>query len=281
MIKIRIIKPLLCGVLATLPILALSQEENTEQPINLTEYVETHPNCLTQEVIYEGCTLKLNSDGDYLFGQFTILHPELQMRILMQGLHIYVDPTGKKKEKYALNFPAASSVQEVMQHMAPPTNMASDRNQNEIPDIIPLVSALNEYGAEFDINNKKQDYDIDWASISVDSEHHALTYSFIISVEKLLTEKKLSDTWKIGLFSESGVSMGVGPQSVPGRGMRGMGGPGGGGPSFGPSTREMNPPKGNEQTGEDQSAKDLRKMMMKDIESWTQFSFSELSSLNE
>lgn len=267
----KIIKPLLCGVLVALPIMVMSQEENTEQPLTLTEYVDIHPNCLTQDVIYEGCTLKLNSDGEYLFGQFTILHPELQMRILMQGLHIYVDPTGKKKEKYSLTFPAASAVQDVMQHMAPPVG-AMDREENEIPDITPLVSALNEHGVEFEINNKKKYYKVDWASISVDPELHALTYSFIIPVEDLLKEKKLSDTWKIGMLSEGGNQMGEGP---------GMG-PGMGDPRMGPPTRGMNPPNGKERSRDSsKSTVDLRKMMMRDIESWTQFSFSEICSINE
>lgn len=282
----KIIKLLLCGLLITLPLICMSQAENTEQSLTLTEYVDIHPNCLTQEVIYDGCTLKLNSDGDFLFGQFTILHPELQMRILMQGLHVYVDPTGKKKEKYALNFPAASVVQDAMQQMAPPTG-AMNRNENDIPDITPLVSALNEYGVEFDINNKRQTYESDWASISVDPELHALTYSFIIPVEKLLKEKKLSDLWRIGLLSESGTSMSVGPKSVPGgmggpgMGRPGMGGPGMGGPGMHSQSRGMNLPEGKERANENQSAVDLRKMMMKDIESWTQFSFSELCSINE
>lgn len=273
----KIIKPLLCGVLVALPIMVMSQEENTEQPLSLTEYVDIHPNCLTQEVIYEGCTFKLNSDGDYLFGQFTILHPELQMRILMQGLHIYVDPTGKKKEKYALNFPAASSMRDALQNLAPPVDGMSG-NEPKMPDITPLVSAMNEYGVEFEINRKKQSYENEWASISIDSELHALTYSFIIPVEELLREKKLSDTWKIGLLSESGVSMSVGPKSVPG----GMGGPGMGGLGIGdPKSGGMNAPNRNEQKSDGQQAVDLRKMMMKDIESWTQFSFSELCSINE
>lgn len=277
----KIVKPLLCGLLAALPLVGMSQAENTEQPLTLTEYVDVHPNCLTQEVIYDGCTLKLNSDGDFLFGQFTILHPELQMRILMRGLHVYVDSTGKKKEKYALNFPAASAVQDAMQQMVPPSG-AMDGNENDIPDITPLVSALNEYGVEFDINNKRQTYESNWASISVDPELHALTYSFIIPVEELLKEKKLSDTWKIGLLSESGVAMSIGPKSVPGgMGGPGRGRPGIGGPGSGPQSRGMTPPDGKERANGNQSAVDLRKMMMKDIESWTQFSFSELCSINE
>lgn len=275
--KMKIIKPLLCGILVALPITVMSQEENIEQPLTLSEYVDIHPNCLTQEVIYAGCTLKLNSDGDYLFGQFTILHPELQMRILMQGLHIYVDPTGKKKEKYALDFPAAYFVEDVIQQMAPPSG-TMERKENDIPDINPLISALNEYGVNFNIRNKRHTYKSDWASISIDPELHALTYSFIIPVEELLKEKKLSDTWKIGLFSESGVSMSVGPKSVPG----GMRGPGMGGLGMGdPQSRSKNPPERNEQSTGDQPAVDLRKMMMRDIESWTQFSFSELCAINE
>ncbi len=237
---------------------------------SLTSYLDANPNCLTKEIIYEGCTLGISSDGEYLFGQFTILHPELQLRILMQGLTVYVDPTGKKKEKYAINFPAASAVQDVMLHMAPPS-VSSNRNEDELPDISPLVNALSSYGAEFEINGKHKSYEQEWACITLDPESHVLSYSFILPTEELLKEKKLSDTWRMGLFSSGGNSFGDGPGNGPGMGAPGMGAP----------TRGLNPPKGKERSNDEKAATNLRKMMMKDIEQWTAFSFNEVCSTNQ
>lgn len=269
----RLFKPFIAVALLSISGASKGQDIVETDSLTLSEYVVNNPNCLTKEIIYDGCTLMMNSDGEYLFGQFTILHPELQMRILMQGLHMYVDPTGKKKEKYAINFPAASSVQDVMQQVAPP-QISEGQESNQIPDIVPLVDALNSYGVSYDINNREQAYSSDWASISVNPELHALTYSFIVPVEDFLKEKKVSDTWKIGLLSEGDNTMKDGQ---------------GNGPSMGAPTM-MAPPRapgargerhGMQKPIESKDAEALRKIMIRDIESWSSFSFNELCSAND
>lgn len=266
----KILKTFLLGLALISGFSSQAQIEEADSVYTLSEYIVNNPNCVSQDVIYEGCTMNINSDGEYLFGQFTILHPELQMRILMQGLTFYVDPTGKKKEKYALNFPAASAVEDVMQRMAPAAT-GVDRNPNEVPDISPLISALDEYGVRYEINGRDKSYDAEWATISLAPDEHALTYTFIIPVEDFLKEKKISDNWKIGLLSEGGNSHGSGPGNGPGMGAPGMGEP----------TRGMTPPKGRERNRDEQAAVNLRKMMMKDIEAWVAFSYSNICSLNE
>lgn len=259
----------------------MSQAENMDHPPKLTEYVGVHPNCLTREVVYEGCTMKLNSDGENLFGQFTILHPELQLRILMQGLNVYIDPTGKKKEKYALHFPAASAVQSVMSQMAPPE--PSDTMNDELsPDISPLVSAISLLGAEYEINGKRQEFSLENTAVVLDDSIHCLSYTFIIPVEKMLTEKKLAEEWKLGIYSEGG---------KPSKGGPGLGAPGLGRPEDarmrGPEPggrRQKNPaPSKKERNNNHNSSSeaDLRKIMMKDIEAWIPFSFSQICSLEQ
>lgn len=266
----RILKPLLLCLALICGVVSQSQTVETDSVYTLSEYLADNPDCITQDVIYDGCTMNINSDGEYLFGQLTILHPELQMRILMQGLTFFVDPTGKKKEKYALHFPAASAVEDVMQRIAPAAT-GPNRNAEEVPDISPLISALDKYGVRYEINGRDKNYENDWATISLDPEEHALTYTFIIPVEDFLTEKKISDNWKIGMLSEGGNSHGSGPGNGPGMGAPGMGEP----------TRGMTPPKGRERNRDEQAAVNLRKMMMKDIEAWVAFSYSNICSLNE
>lgn len=265
----RILKPLLLCLALICGISSQSQTVETDSVYTLSEYLADNPDCITQDVIYDGCTMNINSDGEYLFGQLTILHPELQVRILMQGLTFFVDPTGKKKEKYALHFPAASAVEDVIQRIAPAATGPS-RNTEDVPDISPLISALDEYGVRYEINGRDKAYENDWAAISLDPEEHALTYTFIIPVEDFLTEKKFSDNWKIGMLSEGGNSHGSGPGNGPGMGAPGMGEP----------TRGMTPPKGRERNRAEQAAVNLRKIMMKDIEAWVQFSFDKINSLN-
>lgn len=249
----------------------------------LETYLQQNPNCLSHEIIYEGSTLLLNSDGEYFFGQFNILHPELQMRILMQGITFYIDPTGKKKEKYALHFPPASQVQETMHNLTPPQpgrKNDTDPGNPRLPDITPLVNALAREGTTFDINHREQEYRKEWATITLDTMTHRLSYTFIIPVETMLAEKKLTDTWSLGLFSEGGHPGNGGPGQNPGMGRPGMGmgmgmntGIGGAGPD-----RRM-PPRPDNNTNDNSPA--LRKMMMNDIESWTTFSISEITSLEQ
>lgn len=107
--------------------------------------------------------------------------------------------------------------------------------------------------------------------MAFDSESHALSYSFILPIEELLKEKELSGTWRMGLFSSGGNSFGDGPGNGPGMGAPGMGSP----------THGINPPKGKEQSDDEKAAINLRKMMIKDIEQWTTFSFNEVCSSNQ
>ena len=86
----------------------------TEEPKDsisvLQAFLEKNRQCWAKEIIYEGCSVLLNSDGESLFVQLKILHPALQMRLLMQGMTVSVDPTGRKKEKYQTVIPSATDV---------------------------------------------------------------------------------------------------------------------------------------------------------------------------
>lgn len=261
----RLIKPIITALsLVIVPAVFGQQDVAENKLMTLSEYTQSYPKCITQEVVYEGCALLVNSDGEYLFGQFNILHPELQMRILMQGITFYVDPTGKKKEKYAIHFPATSAVEGIMSQMSPP-EPGEDMEQGILPDIKPLVTSLARIGVEYDINRRPKAFDSAWSSINIEDNTHCLSYTFIIPVEQMLSEKKLSNTWKLGLYSEGGRPTNGGPGMngrEQGLGMRG--------PGIG-SNR-------NENTN---SKVDLRKMMMNDIEVWIPFSFEEACSLEQ
>lgn len=268
----RLFKPIITVLYLVIVPVAFGQQDVTEDDLmTLSEYSESYPKCITHEVIYDGCSLMLNSDGEFLFGQFNILHPELQMRILMQGITFYVDPTGKKKEKYALHFPAASAVEDVMFQMDPP-EPSEDMNEEVLPDIKPLIASLANAGVEYDINCKPQLFKHEWSSINIDDSTHCLSYTFIIPVEQMLSEKKLSNTWKLGLYSEGGRPSNGGPGMNgigPGMGVSGMRGPG------------MERKRNEKDNGNSNSKVDLRKIMMNDIEVWIPFSFEEACSLEQ
>lgn len=271
----RLIKPIITALsLIIVPAMFGQQDIAENKLMTLSEYTQSYPKCATQEVVYDGCTLLLNSDGEYLFVQFNILHPELQMRILMQGITFYVDPTGKKKEKYAIHFPAASAVEDIMSQMAPP-EPGEGMGEGILPDIKPLIASLAGIGVEYDINQRSQPFDSAWSSIDMEDSTHCLSYTFIIPVEHMLSEKKLSNTWKLGLYSEGGRPTNGGP------GMNGANrGPGMRGPNIGGPYME-GADIGGKRNENSNSKVDLRKMMMNDIEIWIPFSFDSICLLNE
>lgn len=273
----RLFKPIITIALLSLSGAVVGQTVAEADNVTLSEYVERNPSCLTREIIYDGCTMMLNSDGEYLFGQFNILHPELQMRILMQGITFYVDPTGKKKEKYALHFPAASAVESVMSQMAPP-EPSEEMTDEILPDIAPLVSSISSLGAEYEINGRTLTIDSCNTAISLNDSTHCLSYTFIIPVDKMLSEKKLNENWELGIYSEGGRPSNGGPSMGGSSINRSMNGSEMGGTKTNGYAR---PRHERDNKSNSPSKVDLRKMMMNDIEVWIPFSFSQICSVEQ
>lgn len=231
----------------------------------LQVFIENNPKCWSKEVIYEGCNILLCSNGELLLVQFKILHPAIQMRLLMQGLTFYIDPTGRKKEKYSVILPSANDVKGQMQMMEPQRPSRDDATMQR-PDIRPLIVSLSEYGAILDINGKSTFIDNRNFAISLNEANACLIYTVLIPVEQMLKEKRLSDKWCLGLYSQGG--------------KQGEGGPGfGENPEFGHKQNDR-----RQQMDVDRqmpNSEDMRRLLMKDMEEWVNFSFSEICSLNE
>lgn len=231
----------------------------------LQTFIKKNSRCWSKEVVYEGCNILLCSDGESLLVQFKILHPAIQMRLLMQGLTFYIDPTGRKKEKYSVILPSANDVKEQMQMMEPQRPSRDDAKMQR-PDIRPLINSLSKYGAILDINGKSTFIDSGNFVISLNETSASLIYTVLIPVEQMLKEKKLSDKWRIGLYSQGG--------------KQGEGGPGfGEDPEYGhKQTDRQQQMNGNRQMSD---SEDMRRLLVKDIEEWIVFSFSEICSLND
>lgn len=244
---------------------AVRSEVQKDPVSTLQAFIKNNSRCWSKEVVYEGSNILLCSDGESLLVQFKILHPAIQMRLLMQGLTFYIDPTGRKKEKYSVVFPSANDVKEQMQMMEP-QRPSQDAANMQRPDIRPLINSLSKYGAVLDINGKSTFIDSGNFVISLDETNASLIYTVLIPVEQMLKEKKLSDKWRIGLYSQGG--------------KQGEGDPGlGEGPGFGHGPNDR-----RQQTEENKQMpdyEDMQKLLMKDIEEWINFSFSEICSLNE
>lgn len=245
---------------------SIKAEREQNLPTDLTTFVSKNKKYWISNVIYEGTNLLVCSDGCYLFVQLQIIHPVIQMRLLMQGVTFYIDPTGRKKEKYAVIIPSASDVKDKMEPMQP-SQVSGSVNGNKRPDIRPLVSCLSDYGAIFDVNGRSSLIPPKNFSIYIDENNDKLIYSVLLPVEQLLKEKKLSEQWRLGIYTEGGR-------------------PDRGGPEFGreggPHMRDQGDRRSQsprEQLTE--SDEELRVLLKKDIEEWISFSFSTICSLNE
>lgn len=250
----------------------------TEEPKDsisvLQAFLEKNRQCWAKEIIYEGCSVLLNSDGESLFVQLKILHPALQMRLLMQGMTVSVDPTGRKKEKYQTVIPSATDVREQMQGMEP-TMSQEMTGMEQRPDIRPLLAALTSHGAVFDVNGKYFPLDKGTFAVDLEEKEAVLVYSVLIPVEQMLKEKKLEDTWSLGIYSKGGQQK----EGGPGFG----GGPGfSEGPGFGKGPESGQIPDPNRPDGVIQgpTGEDMFEFLVKNLEEWIEFSFSEICSLN-
>jgi len=223
-------------------------------------FVDKHPKCMKTNVIYEGCSLLLCSDGEYLFVQLNILHPAMQMRILMQGLTLYIDPTGKKKEKFAIIFPSANEVHDVMTNDE--FNPAMREQGDERPDISPLISSLQRYGAFYDVKGKVTTINKNMYSMMLNEGKNILSYSVLIPIGDMLNEKKVSQMWSIGLYSEGGRMNNDGP-------------------GFEAQSARRMPQMPMQRQPEMDDQENMRKIMSKDIDSWTKFSLANICSLND
>lgn len=244
----------------------IKAEEKQNLPTDLASFVSKNKKCWVRNVIYEGTNLLLCSDGCYLFVQLQTIHPAIQMRLLMQGITFYIDPTGKKKEKYAVIIPSASDVKDKMEPMQS-SQVGGSVNGNKRPDIRPLISCLSDCGAVFDVNGRSSLIPRNNFSICIDENNGKLIYSVLLPVEQLLKEKKVSEQWRLGIYTKGGS-------------------PDRDGPEFGrerePNMREQGHRQSNFPRGQTkENDKELRSILKKDIEEWIPFSFSAICSLNE
>lgn len=259
-------KMLIISIAILLLTQGLRAAEQKDSVYTLQTFIKNNPKCSSKEVVYEGCKVLLCSDGESLLVQFKILHPAIQMRLLMQGLTFYIDPTGRKKEKYSILLPSAADVKEQMQ-MAAPQMQNLDGAEKQRPDIRPLISSLSEYGATLDINGKGIFIDKECFAINLNETDASIIYTVLIPVEQMLKEKKLSDKWRLGIYSRGGAQRESGP-GVDGSPVLEHG-------------HNIGLPQQMNGIHQMPDSKEMRDLLMKDIEVWISFSFSELCSLND
>jgi len=218
-------------------------------------------------VTYEGFTqidndvsIKVLRDVDTLAIQIAFTKPYQQMKVLMQGLSVFIDPKAKKSTKFALIFPSAREVSnEINRHEQNNFERMQSGpgvNQNDKPDILPLIHALNRKGVKWDVNGKKSS---NVNSVIIPTPDYVIIYYAKIPVSNFAGKNVPPKIITVGLLSERNPNDDVMPMGAPP------------GPSRTPPDRRQSPPFGmvpppNSQT-DDPDRPDLAEMI-KPINKW-------------
>lgn len=224
----------------------------------LEEFLDANPQAIEVKILSEGTMAYLCANDSNLFIRLSIGNPMLFMRMLMQGLTVYVDPTGAKKKKYSVVFPSARDVQSNMSRIS---NGQRADSQGR-PDVGPLLGQMNKVGATFKINGKVQTMELTRSLIELDTEHEVLNFYALIPKAQMMDEKKLVSDWTLGIYLASPIGVLEGPREG-----NGMGEP-------------QRPGGMPERRGMSSNSQEMEKLMKKKIVVWEKFSIDEANSVN-
>lgn len=242
-------KIVLFFILITLvKVTAVTQEVGTVDSLSL--FIEENPYAVCENIIYEGSRVYLSANESDFLINLSIANPQLQMRLLMMPTSIYVDPTGKKKKKYRIILPSAIDVIDEME-MPQPIEEKHEM-QNMMPDISPLLYALNKKGAIYIAGKMKVELDFHRFHMELDQENGLINIYLLIPKTHLMADKKLSEMWSLGVSSQNDERM-MPPQEHP------------------------MPQERFESDGDDS---DLNMFLQRDIRSWVNFSIDEVNNIN-
>lgn len=222
----------------------------------LNKFLDDNPKAVEVKILSEGTMAYLCANDTALFVRLAVGNPMIFMRMLMQGMRINIDPTGLNKKKYSVIFPSARDVEEYM---------GDKNNSNDRPDIGPLVMAMNNVGAKYDVNTKEgRRYKIP-SLIELDTENEELHFYMLIPKKELLEDKKLATDWSLGIYIESPIGVLEGPI---------------GNGQMEPRHPSMPVHGGKSDTTVQHERFDVEKFMRKKIDSWATFSIDEVNSIN-
>lgn len=222
--------------------------ESGNQDSLISNFIEKNPKrmiieCLQDENLY------LSADDNNLLATMEVSNPQLLLRFFMKGFSIYIDPTGKKKERFEIKLPAAEDLDfeklGIFREDGP-----SGASENEKPNILPLVRPLNEIGMLYTINGRVIMEESTAFKLYLDIDNDKLYYHMLIPIGNFFNVKKLSPIWSIGIYSQE---IDMSPETQ----KQGMMPP---------------PPNGNDEINPN--------VFTQEISQWINFSFEQLSSLN-
>lgn len=232
-----------------------------DEPVDTLElFLENNPYAVQVNILNEGTVAFLCSDDDNLFIRVAVGNPMLFMRMLMQGLTVYVDPTGRNKEKYSLIFPSAENVRHLMNDNKQ-RQYSKTETINERPDIFPLLNAINEVGVIYDVNGISTKLSPLRSLIDLDEEDEIISFCVLMPKTGLMNEKKLSSTWSLGIYLDS-VSENIKE------------------PRNNDNTIPPPHPYSEFEEKQNSTSNDINHLMKKKINEWATFNIDEVNNIN-
>jgi hypothetical protein len=178
-----------------------------------------------------------NPTGFYL--QLVAANDPTQQKLLSNGLTVYIDPTGKGKDRYAVIFPSAMSLRQQngqggfmpprdQQQMQPGQEQEGQNKprRSRRPDPTQQIQQINLKGALFDIDGDSRAVGIEWVKLTV-TPNQKICYNIKLPYSVFNLNKILPKQLSIGVLSEFSLPQGMQGSAMGGPG-GGMGGPGGG-----------------------------------------------------
>ena len=230
---------------------ANSHSQCTEPADSLNIFLDSNPKALCIKAVHEGCKIYLSADETDMLIGFAVANPQLQMRLLMMPTEILIDPSGKKRKHYSIQLPSAFSVKDELNDMEHAGPMEMDEGAR--PDIMPLLDALKSHGAVYSARGQKYQLGFQRFHIELDYENELIVFYILIPKSHLMADKRMKDTWSIGICSKN--EHGTQP------------------PPHNDGMMPMQPPMHEEDI-------ELRDFLQGDIRSWANFSIDELNNLN-
>jgi hypothetical protein len=153
--------------------------------------------------------------------QLKIDEPRVMMRLLLNGLTVWVDSTASRRKEVGVVFPAAGPV---LRQMAPGADRfpARERDADQPRDFdpTPLLEVVQQRNKVFQYGQRAEFVDEEMASMFLDEEQ-ALNYLMIIPFSKLGIRQPENVSVSVGVASDVPTFEGTSPPREPQPGIRG------------------------------------------------------------
>lgn len=164
----------------------------------ISKFMRDNPRMMKINMLQDE-TLQLVSDGKHLLFLFDVSNPHLLLRFVMEGFCVYIDPTGRKKEKFEIKMPSVADLD--IEALGLKKEEPGSEAMEDKPNILPLIEPLCDEGIQYTHNNKIIHSEEQSFSMFLDVETDHLYYYVLLPIHELMKEKKIKSEWSIGVYA--------------------------------------------------------------------------------